>query len=71
MGMVGNDQHGPESAAHVGQAFETVVQRAGVEESIAARSGRTDASQPTGLLIEYGRAHSALVRGRGSRNKRG
>ena len=70
MGMVGNDQHGPESAAHVGQTFETVAQRAGVEELVAARPGGTVASQPTGLIIEYGGAHSALVRGRASRNKR-
>lgn len=69
--MVANDQHGLESAAHVGQAFETVVQRAVVEEPVATRPGGTVASQPTGLLIEYGGAHSALVRGRASRNKRG
>lgn len=64
-----SDQCGGKTVTHVRQPIKAIIERAGVEEQVAAQTRRADLPQMAGMVIEQQTGHNMLVRNLASRNK--
>ncbi len=64
-----DDRRRVEPDSHVRQSIQAIVERAGLEKSVATEPGGTVAPEKAGMVVEQGRFHGMLVQGRAGGNK--